>query len=250
MTSTVEKGRKRNPAVTLDQATLKWSYEGFREVCTRVALLPEYEAEFPERKSTVRDVPSGKIAVYADFFTTGNLRFPITRFLGAVFRGYNIHLSQMSPLGLVRITHFEYCCRTRDISPSFDMFNVFYKLTLKDGWYSFCRRNGVGSIITDALKSLHDWKHKFFFIRQDVIPFRMQYRADGVCPDFDLITFEGTSWYRTLTETRTALQAIPEPLLVRAGMSRLWNFEDAVPIFVECGQGKLSCFLCLIWFVF
>ncbi|MFS8000422.1 hypothetical protein Hanom_Chr12g01178121 [Helianthus anomalus] len=88
------------------------------------------------------------IALYVDFFFDGNFRLPITKFVANL-------------LG---------------INPDWDMFNVFYFMACNAGFYSFSARNNVTAIGANPSKSLHDWKHKFFYIREVVIPKKMTFR--------------------------------------------------------------------------
>ncbi|KAJ0763833.1 hypothetical protein HanPI659440_Chr08g0285441 [Helianthus annuus] len=59
------------------------------------------------------------------------------------------------------------------------MFNVFYTVTYTSGFYSFNSRTGVTPVCSVPLKSLHDWKQRFFYIRRGAIPVDMHYRSVG-----------------------------------------------------------------------
>ncbi|MFS7966084.1 hypothetical protein Hanom_Chr09g00769721 [Helianthus anomalus] len=57
------------------------------------------------------------------------------------------------------------------------MFSVFYYVSVTAEFYSFnSRTENVLPCSKDPPKSLHDWKHKFFYIRCGVIPIEMRFR--------------------------------------------------------------------------
>ncbi|MFS8033999.1 hypothetical protein Hanom_Chr17g01576071 [Helianthus anomalus] len=66
------------------------------------------------------------MTLYAAFFREGNFRLSITKFFGEVLSRYGFHISQISALGLPRVTHFEFIFRAQRLIPLVDMFNVFY----------------------------------------------------------------------------------------------------------------------------
>ncbi|KAM0043724.1 hypothetical protein Hdeb2414_s0010g00344611 [Helianthus debilis subsp. tardiflorus] len=120
------------------------------------------------------------MSLYADFFRESNFRLSMSKFIGEVLISYCLHISQISALGLPRITHFEFICQANRVEPSFEKFNVFYFVTYIGGFYSFSScTTGVDPCNRDPSKSLHDWKQKFIYIRRGVIPLDMQYRAES-----------------------------------------------------------------------
>ena len=106
-------------------------------------------------------------------FLKGRLRIPVTRFLVAVLQKYGLHISQMSPFGVMRVMHFEATCRSLRMEPVFEYFNVFYKLEVREiGWYSFTERTkGMSVTITKSSpKTLCDWKRCFFYVKAEILP--------------------------------------------------------------------------------
>ncbi|KAL9993777.1 hypothetical protein Hdeb2414_s0986g00970981 [Helianthus debilis subsp. tardiflorus] len=142
-----------------------------------MGFLPEWGAQFPISGSTAMDAPPGYITLYVSFFQEGNFRLPMTRFTTDVLGNYGLHISQINAIGLPRITHFEFVCMANHLDPTFEMFNVFYTVLYTSGFYSFSARTGVALVCYVPLKSLHDWKQKFFYIRRGVIPVDMHYRS-------------------------------------------------------------------------
>ena len=90
------------------------------------------------------------------------------------------------------------------------------------------------------LKSLHDWKQKFFYIRRGVIPIEMPYRhvSQGI-PKVDVMQdFAAQDWYRKITSKSTAISQLDEMALVGAGMSLLWVPKHPLGQPVYSHQGK------------
>ncbi|KAM0028547.1 hypothetical protein Hdeb2414_s0018g00515181 [Helianthus debilis subsp. tardiflorus] len=147
------------------------------------------------------------------FSREGNFRLSMSKFLRDVLTRYWIHISQVNILGLPRITHFEFICRAQKIEPTFEMFSVFYYVTYTGGFYSFnyCT-TGVLPCSRDPPKSLHDWKHKFFYIRRGVIPIVMHYRSEseGEPTVTVFIAFADEEWYKTLVRRPTPIIQLDE----------------------------------------
>ncbi|KAM0016869.1 hypothetical protein Hdeb2414_s0028g00701551 [Helianthus debilis subsp. tardiflorus] len=203
---------------------------------------PEWGAQYPTAGSTAVDAPPGYITLYAAFFREGNFRLPITKFTASILRNYGVHISQINEIGLPRITHFEYVCRAYHIEPTFEMFNVFYSVTYTSGFYSFQARTGVALVCSVPLKSLHDWKQKFFYIHRGVIPLDMHYRlvSEGI-PKVDAMADYATQdWYKMITHKATAISQLEEMALVGAGMSLLWAPKNPLGVPFYSYQGKFG----------
>ncbi|KAJ0879816.1 hypothetical protein HanRHA438_Chr10g0455891 [Helianthus annuus] len=205
---------------------------------------PEWGAQYPTAGSTALDAPPGYMTLYAAFFREGNFRLPITKFTASVLRNYGLHISQINAIGHPRITHFEFVCMANRVEPTFAMFNVFYSVTYTNGFYSFNARTGVAPVCSVPLKSLHDWKQKFFYIRRGVIPMDMHYRSvDEGIPKIDVLPdFSEESWYKKITHKATAISQLEEMALVGAGMSLLWVPKNPLGVPAYCYNGKRMWF--------
>ncbi|KAJ0836975.1 hypothetical protein HanRHA438_Chr16g0773021 [Helianthus annuus] len=225
-----------------DQVVIGWKEEEFQNLVRGMNFRPEWGAQYPAPGSTALDAPPGYITLYVAFFREGSFRLPITKFTAAVLRGYGLHISQINAIGLPRITHFEYVCRAYRIEPTFEMFNVFYSVTYTSGFYSFQARTGVAPVCSVPLKSLHDWKQKFFYIRRGVIPIEMSYRhvSQGI-PKVDVMQdYAAQDWYRKITSKATAISQLDEMALVGAGMSLLWVPKHPLGQPMYSHQGKFG----------
>ncbi|KAM0048340.1 hypothetical protein Hdeb2414_s0008g00273301 [Helianthus debilis subsp. tardiflorus] len=167
--------------------------------------------------------PPGFITLYAAFFREGNFRLPITKFTAAVLRGYGLHISKVNAIGLPRITHFEFVCRSYRVEPTFEM-------------------TGVAPVCSVSIKGIHDWKQKFFYIRRGVIPSEMSYRqvAQGIPKVGVLQDFAAQEWYGKITGKATAISQLDEMALVGAGMSMLWVPKHPLGQPVYSHRGKFG----------
>ncbi|KAJ0564135.1 hypothetical protein HanOQP8_Chr07g0260431 [Helianthus annuus] len=114
------------------------------------------------------------------------------------------HISQLSPTGMVRIRHFEFVCRSQGEEPTIDKFRVFYQLQSNLGFFSFALRVVKKILITPPPpKSFHDWKMKFFFIREEVIPVDMEFRQSASIPKEDMRSRAGWLGMKSYWRCRT-----------------------------------------------
>ena len=150
--------------------------------------------------------------MYEAFFKLAGFRIPTTRFLIKVLMEYKIHITQWSPFGIIRILHFEASCRALRVEPTFERFNVFYDLEVKQGgWYSFVGRKDVPTMVTAGTspKSMRDWKECFFYVKAGVLPVNMPWFAKGIntkYPSFPVMEgYENQDWFLTLTENHSPL---------------------------------------------
>ncbi|KAI3787113.1 hypothetical protein L1987_41332 [Smallanthus sonchifolius] len=218
-------------ASLIETTTIKWNRDELDKLCDMLSFDQEWGLEFPSPGMTAADPPDGKISLYAAFFIYCNLRLPITRFIAQLLTFYQVYISQMHPMGICRATHFEFSCRALGVEPTCGRFNVFYKMVLRDSWFSFVGREGkVKSHITKAPSSFHEWKERFFYVKRDVIPLVMNVRsATDSFFEPALESFEGQDWYVALAANPAEIKTLRESALVAVGMSRVWKFPDRVP---------------------
>ncbi|KAJ0780364.1 hypothetical protein HanPI659440_Chr06g0236771 [Helianthus annuus] len=90
---------------------LKWDQGLFEQIVRGYQFTAEWDARYPQQGQTAADAPPGYITLFADFFIDGNFRLPATHFMAAILHYYGFHISQLSPMCMVRIRHFEFICR-------------------------------------------------------------------------------------------------------------------------------------------
>ncbi|KAM0040571.1 hypothetical protein Hdeb2414_s0012g00395531 [Helianthus debilis subsp. tardiflorus] len=209
---------------------LKWDLGLFEQIVRSFRFPPEWDARYPAQGQTAADAPPGYITLYEDFFLQGNFRLPAMNFMGSILHHYNFHLSQMSPPGMVRVRHFEFLCRSHGIEPTVEKFRAFYQLQRNMGFFSFASRGAARKILLNPPKSFHDWKPKFFFIREEVLPIAMPFRdwTEAVLKE-DLPIPKQALWYQQLTPTPN--RVFGENVLVAAQMSDRWSPDSKeVPV--------------------
>ncbi|KAJ0532375.1 hypothetical protein HanIR_Chr09g0396091 [Helianthus annuus] len=90
------------------------------------------------------------------------------------------------------------------------------------GFFSFASRGAAKKILLNPPKSFHDWKPKFFFIREEVLPIAMPFREwTEAIPKEDLPIPKTARWYQQLTPTPN--RVFGESVLVAAKMSDQWS---------------------------
>ncbi|KAJ0667670.1 hypothetical protein HanPI659440_Chr17g0680351 [Helianthus annuus] len=196
---------------------LKWPRATFDSLVQNFRFPETWGARYPEEGQTAADAPAGYITLFWDFFCEGNFRLPATKFFLEILGFYNIHLSQLHPIGMVRVRHFEFVCRTMHIEPTVPRFRVFHQMHCTQGFYSFVQRASAKIILQHPPKSFHDWKQKIFFIKAGVIPVRMFLRGKEDVPVETLRTPSDENWYQDLKEIPNIV--LPEKALVGASMS-------------------------------
>ncbi|MFS7946875.1 hypothetical protein Hanom_Chr06g00541501 [Helianthus anomalus] len=105
-----------------DLPPLKWDEGLFEQVVRGYQLAPEWHARYPSQGQTATDATPGYITLFADFFSEGNFRLLAAHFQGNILQYYGFHISQMSPMGMVRMRHFVFVCRTQGKDPTVDKF--------------------------------------------------------------------------------------------------------------------------------
>ncbi|KAM0066269.1 hypothetical protein Hdeb2414_s0002g00046731 [Helianthus debilis subsp. tardiflorus] len=118
------------------------------------------------------------------------------------------------------------------------------------GFFSFASRGAAKKILLNPPKSFHDWKPKFFFIREEVLPIAMPFRDwTEAIPKEDLPIPKNPRWYQELTPTPN--RVFGENVLVAAKMSDQWSpSSKEVPVLNIDDQGATlsSCLLHIWWF--
>ncbi|MFS7946944.1 hypothetical protein Hanom_Chr06g00542271 [Helianthus anomalus] len=207
---------------------LRWDLGLFEQIVRSFRFPPEWDARYPAQNQTAADAPPGYITLFEDFFLQGNFRLSATNFMGNILHFYNFHISQSS--WMVRVRHFEFLCRAHGIEPSVEKFRAFYQLQRTMGFFSFASRGAARKILLNPPKSFHDWKPKFFFIREEVLPIAMPFRdwRDPVLKE-DLPIPKHERWYQQLTPTPN--RVFGENVLVVARMSDQWSPDSKeVPV--------------------
>ncbi|MFS7925649.1 hypothetical protein Hanom_Chr04g00287571 [Helianthus anomalus] len=186
---------------------LKWDQELFEQIIRGFQFPIEWDARYPRQGQTVADAPPGYITLFAAFFLEGNFRLPATTFMASILHFYGFHISQMSPRGWLGLGILSFYADLR-------------------GWNLLLRN------LDKPPKSFHDWKMKFFFIREEVMPIAMIFRESDKTEKEELPIPKAADWYMRLLARQNRI--IGEQVLVTAAMSDKWperSEEAAFPTF-------------------
>ncbi|GKB36456.1 cyclin A1,1 [Tanacetum coccineum] len=186
---------------------------------------------------TMDKLPDDCIGLYEQYFEFSGVRVPFSTLLLAVLDHFRVHISQLVPIGLTRLTLFELYCRSLNIVPSVNLFRVFYKIGKQGDWFTFERRVGPGSggkILNETFSGLKGWKKRFFFLDRRAIPQAMTWRHH----DSDIHDPLPTDGFRasdvvTLTNQSIDIRPVPSGLLFHAGLATTWEFSGFLPIFKD-----------------
>ncbi|KAF5763980.1 hypothetical protein HanRHA438_Chr15g0698871 [Helianthus annuus] len=92
---------------------LKCSESVFDNLMKSIQMRTAYGARYPQEGDTAGDAQAGYVSMFADWFEICNLRLPLTVFMVDLLEYYNIHISQLSPFGMICARHFEYTFRAK-----------------------------------------------------------------------------------------------------------------------------------------
>ncbi|KAJ0850994.1 hypothetical protein HanPSC8_Chr13g0587201 [Helianthus annuus] len=217
-------------AATTDVLFCKWGVTSYNNLVQDYGIRAEWNPILPSKTDTAFPLKAGKITLFSDFFKFCNFRLPVTKFLKLVLDFYRIHISQLHPLGLVKLRQFEFACIALGHIPELVVFRAFFVLVWKSPFFTFDRRDTDVSCLRDIPTSSRDkdWKKKFFYIDASVIPGEMHWREKG---PKDKVKDEGPSedayvsnvLYTKMCGRPFKCTVIPEGALVMAGMSLLWR---------------------------
>ncbi|GJX68726.1 hypothetical protein Tco_0304453 [Tanacetum coccineum] len=173
-------------------------------------------------EDNIVDFPEVKVGVYTKFFEFANYCIPISQILFDILGYYQIHLSQLSVIGAVKVSHFEINCRVLNIIPTLNLFRVFYTSSFNSGWMSFSKRQGKNTpqCYTKPLDSLKNWNNRFFWVDKRVFPTVVAWRTIAIKDD------------RPAANTYSAV-----------GLSRNYFLsDDEYPIFLNDNDKKMDLF--------
>nr|GEV27384.1 hypothetical protein [Tanacetum cinerariifolium] len=172
--------------------------------CEMYHIRDEVHPQLPSPNQTIHEMPSGKIGVYTKFFEYANFRLPLSTFFVNVLKYYHIHISQLSVIGAVKVSHFE-----------------------RPGSDAVC--------YTKPLDSLKKWNDCFFWVYAFACPTTFPWNTSkGVPKDPFLKSSEFNSeHFATLVALPAPFHKYLESFLCLVGISRYYTLdEDVYPEFL------------------
>ena len=229
--------------------TSKLSQHTLDKLCTEYGIPTDLHPMVPPDGFTMNELPESKIGIYVQQVKLGGVRIPFSSFLLAVIGHFRVHISQLVPIGLNRVTLFEVRCYSLDVVPTVPLFRVFYRLCKQGHWFSFESRTGKRALkcFDELLTGLKHWKDFFFFIDRRAIPYAMPWRhKDSKISDrFP----EGYSLRdaRKIAEKTILLRTPPSSLLYEYGLCSVFQITGH-RLVVKDAEGRGNdplLFLCL-----
>ncbi|GJT89275.1 hypothetical protein Tco_1070992 [Tanacetum coccineum] len=203
--------------------------------CNSYYIPDEVHPTAPGRDRTITQFPEGKVDVHTRLFDYCGYRIPLTKFFVAVLKYFRIHISQLSPFGAARISHFEVLTRILDLGPSVAVFRAFYTRIYSDGLFLFAKRSlSAPSCLSKPPDSIKNWADYFFWVDSRVFPISVPLYTGGVL-EKDLaphLTARQEQTVQVLSSNKAPFRRYPECFLALMGLSPYYPFgENTYPTF-------------------
>ncbi|GJX56897.1 hypothetical protein Tco_0286794 [Tanacetum coccineum] len=203
--------------------------------CNNYYIPDEVHPTAPGRDRTITQFPEGKVGVYTRLFDYCGYRIPLTKFFVAVLKYFRIHISQLSPFGAARISHFEVLTRVLDLGPSVAIFRAFYTRIYSDGLFSFSKRSlSAPSCLSKPPDSIKNWADHFFWVDSRVFPIFVPLYTGGVLEKDPAphLTARQEQAVQILSSDKAPFRRYPECFLALVGLSPYYPFgENTYPAF-------------------
>ncbi|GJU32871.1 ribonuclease H-like domain-containing protein [Tanacetum coccineum] len=158
-----------------------------------------------------------------------------TKFFVSVLKYFRIHISQLSPFGAARISHFEVLTRVLDLGPSVAVFRAFYTRMYSDGLFSFAKRSlSAPSCLSKPSDSIKNWANHFFWVDSRVFPISIPLYTGGVLEKDPAphLTARQEQAVQVLSSNKAPFRRYPECFLALVGLSPYYPFgENTYPAF-------------------
>ncbi|GJZ63030.1 hypothetical protein Tco_0619451 [Tanacetum coccineum] len=152
-----------------------------------------------------------------------------------VLKYFRIHISQLSPFGAARISHFEVLTRVLDLGPFVAVFRAFYTRIYSDGLFSFAKRSlSAPSCLSKPPDSIKNWADHFFWVDFRVFPISVLLYTGGVLEKDPAphLTARQEQPVQVLSSNKAPFRRYPECFLALVGLSPYYPFgENTYPAF-------------------
>ncbi|GJU13968.1 hypothetical protein Tco_1136364 [Tanacetum coccineum] len=157
------------------------------------------------------------------------IKIPFTKFFMAVLKYFRIYISQLSPFGAARVSHFEVLTRVLNLAPSVTVFRAFYTRSYSDGLFSFAKRSTTApSCFTKPPDSIKSWTDHFFWVDSCAFPISVPLYTGGILEkdSAPLLTARQEETVRLLESHKAPFRRYPECFLCQVGLSKYYPFDD------------------------
>ncbi|GJU61410.1 hypothetical protein Tco_1243245 [Tanacetum coccineum] len=197
--------------------------------CNSYYIPDEVHPTAPGRDRTITQFPEGKVGVYTRLFDYCGYRIPLTKFFVAVLKHFRIHISQLSPFGAARVSHFEVLTRVLNLAPSVAVFRAFYTRIYSDGLFSFAKRSlSAPSCLSKPPDSIKNWADHFFWVDSKVFPISVPLYMGGALEKDPAphLTARQEQAVQVLSTNKAPFRRYPECFLVLVGLSLYYPFDE------------------------
>ncbi|GKA15261.1 hypothetical protein Tco_0695008, partial [Tanacetum coccineum] len=203
--------------------------EMIKSFCNSYYIPDEVHPTAPGRDRTITQFPEGIVGIYTRLFDYYGYRIPLTKFFVAVLKYFRIHISQLSPFGVARISHFKVLMRVLDLGPSVAVFCAFYTRIYSDGLFSFAKRSlSAPSCLSKPPDSIKNWADHFFWVDSRVFPISVPLYAGGVLEKDPAphLTARQEQAVQVLSSNKAPFRRYPKCFLAFVGLSPYYPFGD------------------------
>ncbi|KAM0037493.1 hypothetical protein Hdeb2414_s0013g00403781 [Helianthus debilis subsp. tardiflorus] len=182
----------------------------------------------PSKDETIYPFRQGKFPFYTRVCNFANYRVPFSRFLIRVLQFFRVHISQVNPFGLSRVSHFEISFRAQERRPDLNVFQYFYEFITAGDWYTFAHRKGIPPPSSDERSSLKNKKDNFFWLDDRCLAEDMRWRFKDQSMFFDLgedFVFD-QELARALIEHKSSIRPLHEHFLLVGRLCFSWSQGD------------------------
>ncbi|GJS74759.1 hypothetical protein Tco_0707600 [Tanacetum coccineum] len=197
--------------------------------CNSYYIPDEVHPTAPGRDRTITQFPEGKVGVYTRLFDYCGYRIPLTKFFVAVLKHFRIHISQLSPFGAARVSHFEVLTRVLNLAPSVAVFRAFYTRIYSDGLFLFAKRSlSAPSCLSKPPDSIKNWADHFFWVDSKVFPISVPLYMGGALEKDPAphLTARQEQTVQVLSANKAPFRRYPECFLVLVGLSLYYPFDE------------------------
>ncbi|GJR80899.1 hypothetical protein Tco_0151684 [Tanacetum coccineum] len=214
--------------------------------CDNFYILAEVHPTALGHGKTITQFPVGKVGVYSRIFDVCGYRIPFTNFFMAVLKYFRVYISQFSPFGAARVSHFEVLTRVLNLSPSVTVFRAFYTRSYSDGLFSFAKRStSAPSCFPKPPDSIKNWADHFFWVASYVFPIFVALYTGGVL-EKDLaphLTAHQEQTVKLLESHKAPFRRYPKCFLCLVGLSPYYPFdENSYPAFEYPNGSEMGLF--------
>ncbi|GJW51900.1 hypothetical protein Tco_0093251, partial [Tanacetum coccineum] len=197
--------------------------------CNSYYIPDEVHPTAPRRDRTITQFPEGKVGVYTRLFDYCGYKIPLTKFFVSVLKYFCIHISQLSPFGAARISHFEVLTRVLDFGPSVAVFRAFYTRVYSDGLFLFAKRSlSAPSCLSKPPDSIKNWADHFSWVDSRVFPIFVPLHTGGVLEKDPAphLSARQEQAVQVLSSNKAPFRRYPECFLALVGLSPYYPFGE------------------------